>query len=230
MVFNRPKNFFYRLKNSQYCKRPQSSHWEAVKRVFRYFNGIVNLGICFGPPFSAMVIGHSNWDWISWHSTPNQQKTFVFMISEGPTWLYKKKRCAFLSSCKAELVLLCSAPEEAGWFFNLLCGIVCAKHPAKYSIFGNNLGSISSAQNRSISKRNKHIDIRYNFVSEALAGKHMLLSHCRTEDQVSDILTKPLIWVNYVSFWYELSFVPTVINFFKIGDALLWLIPIWRAS
>ena len=43
-----------------------------------------------------------------------------------------------------------------------------------------------------INHRNKHIDIRYRYVREAIRSKHIQMEYCSSEMQVADVLTKPL--------------------------------------
>ena len=40
--------------------------------------------------------------------------------------------------------------------------------------------------------RTKHIDVRYNYIREAINEEIIQLKYCPTENMVADILTKPL--------------------------------------
>jgi hypothetical protein len=44
----------------------------------------------------------------------------------------------------------------------------------------------------SSSKRTRHLNIRYFFVTDHIKAKEVLVVHCPTEDMVSDFFTKPL--------------------------------------
>ena len=46
------------------------------------------------------------------------------------------------------------------------------------------------AKNLMFHGRTKHIKIKYHFLKEAEAKNEMKLKHCKSEDQVADILTK----------------------------------------
>ncbi|KAJ9541908.1 hypothetical protein OSB04_028414 [Centaurea solstitialis] len=41
-------------------------------------------------------------------------------------------------------------------------------------------------------RKSKHIDTRFHFLRDQVAKKEIVLEYCRSEDQVADILTKPL--------------------------------------
>jgi hypothetical protein len=45
---------------------------------------------------------------------------------------------------------------------------------------------------RSSSKRTRHINIRYFFITDCIANGHVSVEYCPTEDMLADIFTKPL--------------------------------------
>ena len=48
------------------------------------------------------------------------------------------------------------------------------------------------AQNKQVSARNKHIDLRYHFVKFALGNKTVVLDYVRSSENTADMLTKIL--------------------------------------
>ena len=48
------------------------------------------------------------------------------------------------------------------------------------------------AEGDGITKRAKHIDVRYHVTKEAIENGEIMLDYVRTEDQVADALTKNL--------------------------------------
>ena len=61
------------------------------------------------------------------------------------------------------------------------------------------------AINHGVNNRNKHIEIKYHFVREAVQRKIITLEYCPTENMVADILTKPLERVKFQTFTKALS-------------------------
>jgi Reverse transcriptase (RNA-dependent DNA polymerase) len=61
-------------------------------------------------------------------------------------------------------------------------------------VYQDNRSAMLLEQNgkASSSKRTRHINIRYFFVTDRLAAKEFSLQHCGTENMVSDFFTKPL--------------------------------------
>jgi len=59
-------------------------------------------------------------------------------------------------------------------------------------IYVDNVSTINLAKNSVFHQRSKHIDIRYHFLQDQV-GKNMIkLEYSRLEDQIADILNKPL--------------------------------------
>eukprot|EP00253_Pinus_taeda_P024657 PITA_24657 len=59
-------------------------------------------------------------------------------------------------------------------------------------IFCDNSPAIALSKNSVFHKRTKHIDTRFHYIRELVNNGEIVLKHCRTQEQVADILTKPL--------------------------------------
>ena len=60
------------------------------------------------------------------------------------------------------------------------------------TILCDNISAINIAKNLVHHTRTKHIDIRHHFLSDHVEKGNIILVHCRTEDQLTDIFTKAL--------------------------------------
>lgn len=56
----------------------------------------------------------------------------------------------------------------------------------------DNTSSLNMAKNLVQHKRIKHIDIRHYFLRDQVENDNIYMMFCSTEDQISDIFTKPL--------------------------------------
>ena len=56
----------------------------------------------------------------------------------------------------------------------------------------DNQGAIALAKDNKYHARTKHIDLRYHFVREAVEDKKIKVAYIPTDENVSDIFTKPL--------------------------------------
>ncbi|RDX91468.1 hypothetical protein CR513_26546, partial [Mucuna pruriens] len=60
------------------------------------------------------------------------------------------------------------------------------------TVLRDNSSTIKLSKNRVLHGRSQHIDIRFHFLSDLVRDGVIDLKHCNTEDQVADIMTKPL--------------------------------------
>ena len=59
-------------------------------------------------------------------------------------------------------------------------------------LFIDNVSTINLAKNPILHGRSKHIETRFHFLRDQMNKGRVELVHVRSEDQIADILTKPL--------------------------------------
>ena len=198
MIGTRPDIGFAVGKLSQYCEQPLKSHWSSIKRVLRYIKGTRNLGITYSASESLNPIGYVDSDWAGCLETRKSTEGMVFLLAGGAVfWRSKKQTVIATSSCEAEYIASCSAAKTAIWLARLLSGMLGQSCSDPITVHVDNQGSIAMAHNESVNARNKHIDIRYHFVREAVRTKQVILSHCPGTEQAADPLTKPLSRIKF---------------------------------
>ena len=62
----------------------------------------------------------------------------------------------------------------------------------KASVLCDNSSTIKLSKNLVMHGRSKHIDVRFNFLHDLTRDGVVQLKHCVTQEQVADIMTKPL--------------------------------------
>ena len=67
-------------------------------------------------------------------------------------------------------------------------------------ILCDNQNGIRLSENPVFHDRSKHIDIRYHFIRDIVQRGAIRLDHIGTDEQVVDILTKPLGKVKFLTF------------------------------
>ena len=95
------------------------------------------------------------------------------------------------SSTEAEYVAACEATKEAIWLRRLLEDMGYEQKGATILREDNN-STIAQTENPLHHKQTKHIDIAYHFTREMVSEKVVELKRIDTEDQVADMMTKPL--------------------------------------
>ena len=194
MVGTHPDLAYAIGKLSQHCSDPRESYWTAVKRVFRYLPQTKHMGIVFTKRKSEPhLVGFSDADWGGCLESRKSTSGYVFQICGGAvSWSSRKQTVVATSSCEAEYVALCEACKEASWLRSIVADILGLKKDPTLPLACDNNGTIAISHNQSINRRNKHIDIAYHFVRDAIRREVVNLKQCDTSEMTADIFTKPL--------------------------------------
>ena len=190
---------------SKFNSCPTEAHLSAVKRIFRYLKGTINLCIKYERSADNRLVGFSDADWAGDMNDRHSTTGNLFMMSGAAiAWSSKKQLVVALSTTEAEYVALSAATQEAVWLSRLLSDI---KAPPQTPILikEDNQGTIAIARNPVSHSRTKHIDIKFHYVREALEDGIIDLIYCPTEQMTADILTKPLARQQFETFRLEMG-------------------------
>jgi hypothetical protein len=179
---------------SRYCANPLPEHWTAVKHVFCYLLGSLDLDLVYSGNLTELV-GYTDADWGGDRDTRRSTSGYIFNIGSGAiSWSSKRQPIVALSTCEAEYIGQTQATKEAVWLRVLLDQITYTdeEEPQATIIYGDNQGALALAKNPEFHARTKHIDIQWHFVREKVADGTVQLKYIPTDQQVADILTKPL--------------------------------------
>jgi hypothetical protein len=114
------------------------------------------------------------------------------MLNGGAvSWASRLQQTVALSSTEAEYMAACACTQEAVYLRQLLSDLG-ASSPGPIVIYEDNQGCIALGHNPIYHKRSKHIAIRYHFVRERIQSGDIKLSYLPTDQQLADLLTKPL--------------------------------------
>ena len=177
---------------SWFIEEPIYSHWKALKRVLRYIQGTVSLGLFYSKVANYRLTGYSDSDWCE--DIDDRKSTSVYVFFMGNTtfsWLSKKQLIVALSTCEAEYVAASWCVCHAIWLRNLLSKMEL-KQPGATVIQVDNRSTMELAKNPVNHERSKHIDVRFHFIREHVKKGSVELVHVASQDQVADIFTKPL--------------------------------------
>jgi hypothetical protein len=107
------------------------------------------------------------------------------------SWFSKKQSSVALSTAEAEYMAVCSASCEAVWLQKLLYGVFDLEMDPTV-IMCDNHSCIKMTENPVFHDKSKHIEIRYFYIRDMVQRGAIKLVYISTEDQIADILTKPL--------------------------------------
>lgn len=101
-----------------------------------------------------------------------------------------------LSIAEAEYVVAIVAMCQAFWMRRMLRDL-CHDQEDVTTIFCDNTLAIALSRNFVFHKRTKHNDAKYHFIIELINNDEIVLQHCRSQEQLADIFTKPLAGENF---------------------------------
>ena len=176
---------------SKYNKCPNSSHWKAVKRVFRYLKGTLNYKLEYDKKKNDKMIFYSDADWANSSDRHSISGSCTILHGGAINWFSKKQRTIALSTTEAEYMALSFTAQEALWIRQLVKEIYGeVNNPME--IRCDNLGSTSLSRNKIVSPKSKHIDVRHHFIRELAEERIINVDYLPTQEMVADIFTKPL--------------------------------------
>ena len=204
---------------SRYASNPNSSHWTAVKRIFRYLRHSLDLRLTFSGPLQPLV-GYTDADWAGDKDTRRSTSGYIFNLgSAAISWSSKRQATVALSTCEAEYMGQTQAAKEAIWLSglldelkspgmtNALPAVGAPAYCLAVTIFCDNQGAQALARNPTSHARSKHIDIQQHFVRDKVQDGTLDLQHVSSNDQIADGLTKPLPKDKFLKFRRDIGLI-----------------------
>ena len=179
---------------AHFNSNPGHQHWTAVKHVFRYLRGTVDLVPTFGPDPSSTELFTTYSDADHGGNPDNGKSTtgWVVKVGTGPiAWSSKLQGLVTLSTTEAEFVAAVTAGQQIIWLRNLLWEFGYS-FPTPSTLHIDNMSAVSVAKNPEHHGRMKHLDLRFFWLREAVSDGAIAVSHVPTTLMPADILTKAL--------------------------------------
>ena len=206
LVNTRPDICFAVNTLSQQMVEPHHFHWVGAKNLLRYLRGTINHGLRYTAG-SVILRGYTDADWAG--SVVDRKSTSGCCFNLGSasiSWMSRKQKSVALSTAEAEYIAASMACCEAVWLRKLFSELF--QHVLDTTvILCDNQSGIRMTENPVFHDRSKHIDIRYHFIRDMVQRGAVRLDHIGTDEQVADILTKPLGKVKFLTFRESLGVV-----------------------
>lgn len=176
-------------------ERPTEIHLMAVKRIMRYVKGTYNSGVKYtrqNRSRQCELIGFTDSDYAGDVDDRRSTTGYVFMIGcAAVSWCSRKQPVVTLSTTEAEFIAACAGGCQAVWLRRITAAMGETQNEATV-IYCDNSSTIKLSKNPILHGRSKHIDIRFHFLRDLCKEKTIDLRYCSTDDQVADVMTKPL--------------------------------------
>jgi hypothetical protein len=193
MVLTRPDIAFAVSRVAKFTSEPRTSHWTAVKRIFRYLSGSLHMGISYSGVSSDLTLhGYCNADYAGDYDDRKSRTGYLFLLANGAiAWCSKRQGCTADSTTEVEFVAMAESVKEAIWLHRLLRSLGL-RSPAPTTIYSDNQGAIQLVKTPKYHKRTKHIETKYYVIREKYKRQQIDVIYVSTKHQIADILTKAL--------------------------------------
>lgn len=177
----------------------------ACKRVLRYLKRAEDYGLKFSVEGKMKFACYTDAYWacdiddiklIGAYCTYLGQN-FIF-------WSSKKQSVVTRSSIKSEYKALASVSAEITWIQSLFkeLHIECT---SLLTIWCDNVSAIELAKNLVYHSRTKYIELDIHFIKDKVLAKELEVNYIPSEEQIVDILTKPLTFIHFNYFRAKLN-------------------------
>jgi len=200
LTHTRPDMQFAVSALSQFMAEPRERHWVAGKHILRYLRGTIAYGLKYTSIGGVMLHGYADSDWAG--SPVDRKSTSGYCFSLGSamiSWSSRKQGTIAQSTAEAEYIAASNASREAVWLRKLISGLFGEKLESTI-IHCDNQSCIKLTENPVFHDRSKHIDLKYHYIRDMVQRNVIKLKYIATDDQVADILTKPLQLVKFALF------------------------------
>ncbi|GKB50906.1 retrovirus-related pol polyprotein from transposon TNT 1-94, partial [Tanacetum coccineum] len=176
---------------ARYQANPNEHHVSAVKRIFRYLKGTINLGLWYPKDSGFDLTAYSDADHAGCHLDRKSTSGSVqFLGDKLVCWSSKKQNCVSISIAESEYVVVSGCCAQVLWIRTQLTdyGFFYDKVP----IYCDSKSAIAISCNPVQHTRTKHIDVRYHFIKDHVEKGTIELYFVGTEFQLADLFTKSL--------------------------------------
>ena len=174
---------------SQFSNCPKQMHMTAIKRVYRYLKGTKNCSLVYKRSSTNLYLSTD----ASWDSTQDARSFSGYVLRLGSNtvaWRSIKQKLV-LSTCEAEII---AKMQTLKWVYSLLESMGMRVHDDEDTILEtDSQAEIDWVRRDKVTNRSKHINRKYYFIKQETTDNSIIMKHVRSEDLISDLLTKPLI-------------------------------------
>lgn len=205
LIITRPDITFAVHKLSQFLQFPTDVHLQAAHRILKYLKGNPGLGIFYYVDPAICINAFADANWGTCLDTRRSTTGYcVFLGTSLICWKSRKQQVVSRSSTEAEYRSMGDVTREILWIQQLLADFrIPVDHTAK--LFCDNKSAIHIAQNPVFHERVKHVEIDAHTVRDQIKLGNLKTLHVASEDQLADILTKPLHFGPFTSLLRRMS-------------------------
>ncbi|GJW73458.1 putative ribonuclease H-like domain-containing protein [Tanacetum coccineum] len=168
---------------------PKTSHFNAVKRIFRYLKGQPKLGLWYprDSPFDLEAFSDSDYVGASL-DRKSTTRGCQFLGKRLISWQCKKLTIVANSTTEAEYVAAANCYGQVLWIQNQMLDY--GFNFMNTNIYIDNESTNCVVKNPVSHSKTKHIEIRHHFIKDSYEKKLIQVIKIHTDQNVADLLTK----------------------------------------
>ncbi|XP_028547763.1 uncharacterized protein LOC114578593 [Dendrobium catenatum] len=183
LTITRPDLSFAANVICQSMHNPTITDFLKLKRLIRYIKGTQHLGLPISPG-SLELTAYCDADWAANTTDRKSISGFcTFLGSNLVSWKYRA-----LSSALSDVIWLRRLLSDFHIPLNFPTTMLC-----------DNLSALALAHNPVFHARTKHIEVDHHFICDHIQKQTVVVSHVSSDEQLADILTKPLPVTRFIT-------------------------------
>ncbi|GJX29288.1 hypothetical protein Tco_0237367 [Tanacetum coccineum] len=191
LTASRPDIMFSVCLCASFQEDSKSSHLEAVKRIFRYIKGTTILGLWYPKGTGVETIVYADSDHaVDYVDSKSTSGMCTFIGCCLTSWFSKKQTTLAISITEAKYVSTEKACQQALWMKQALVDYDIKLDDIP--VLCHNKGAIDLSKNPVLHSCTKHIEIQHHFLRDNVQKGNISIEKVSSEDNIADILTKPL--------------------------------------
>jgi len=192
LTLTRPNIFYVVQHLSQFLQAPKVPHYEVALHVLRYLKGTIHKGLFYPEDNDLQVTIYFDADWESCQMSARSLTRYcVFLGPSLVSWKTKKQKTAVKSTVKTEYRSMSATTSELEWVSYILHDLqVSISLP--FTLYCDNKTAIHILENSVFHERTKHLRIDCHYTRDKLLEGLLKTTHVSSQDQLADIMTKPL--------------------------------------
>jgi hypothetical protein len=171
-------------------RSPTDQDWRKLDRVLRYLNANPELGIGLSVKSPMTVIGYVDASFAV-HFDFRSHTGAVVTLGDGPISVdSSRQKLNTKSTMESEIVGASDGSNNIFYLRNFLIEQGYRMGPAK--LYQDNQSTLAILKTGQMSKRSRHINIRYFYLKDRVDQGELELEYIPTDEMLADLLTKPL--------------------------------------
>jgi hypothetical protein len=158
---------------SRFNSRPNKACWQALKHILRYLKGTAEHGILYrtSPDGTLDLVAYSDSDWAGADPSYKSTSGYILFVNGSPVrWRAMKQTSVSKSTTEAEYISASETACDLVWLADLLrdAGLIdetpTTVQTSKIEV--DNKGAIDLSRAENLTRRARHIEIRYHLLRD----------------------------------------------------------------